>query len=371
MKRVMIVVLIGLLLSAGTALAVPEDPINLEELEREWSQLINQYGRYLPEFNWRNPASVFDLRGLTRGLLLFLTHEIWVNARLLGQLLVLAVLSGLIRQLQSSFGSAGVSQVSRAVLYLVVLAVCIYSFTLAIDLARSTVSAMTDFIYSLVPILLAMLAGMGSIAGAAAFKPLLFTSAAVVGSLVNYVVLPLLYVGAVVAMVNKLMAGVGLDKLASFMRDIAVWGLSLLLTIFVGVTVINGSVATVADGVAFRTGKYAAKAAIPVVGGMFADAFETVAGASLVLKNSVGVFGLVSLAVICGFPILKLMALTFIYKLAAAILQPLGEESFSSTLETMAGYLTALTGAVVGVSLMFFLTVTVLVVSGNFMLMLR
>jgi len=130
-------------------------------------------------------------------------------------------------------------------------------------------------------------------------------------------------------------------------------------------------VASVADGVALRTGKFTAKAFIPVVGGMFSDAFETVAGASLVLKNSIGAFGAVALIVLCCFPLLKLFAITLIYRGAAALLQPLGEDGVSDTLEAMAQYMYAIIGAVAAVALMFFLVITIIVAAANLMVMVR
>ena len=369
-KLVLLMLILALILAPNPALA-SEPPIDTTDLEREWQALQQEYGQYLPEFDWRSPASVLDFRGLLSGLLRYLFHEVWANAALLGQLLLLAVLGALLKNLQNAFSSDGVAQVSRAVLFLVLLSVCMYSFTISMDLARRVVLNMTDFMMSLVPVMLALLAGMGSLAAAAVFQPVMITAAGIVGVLVSNVVLPLVFAAALLALVDKMMVGVGLNKLAGFLKDGAVWILGLLLTLFVGVTVINGAVASVADGIAFRTGKFTAKAFVPVVGGMFADAFETVVGASLVLKNSIGVFGLLSLMIICIFPILKLFAVTLIYRGAAALLQPLGEDAISDTLDIMARFMYVVIGAVVGVAIMFFLVITIIVAAANIMVMVR
>jgi stage III sporulation protein AE len=369
-KLTAILLLVTLVLCPAVGLA-EGGLVDTTEIEREWQALQQQYGQYLPEFDWRSPGSVMDFGSLFSGLLLYLFHEVWANAALLGQLLLLAVFGSLLKNLQNAFSNDGVAQVSRAVLFLVLLSVCMYSFTISMDLARRTVMGMTDFMLSLVPVMLALLAGMGSLAAAAVFQPVMITAAGIVGVVVSNLVLPLLFAAAVLALVDKMLDKVGLNKLAGFLKDGVVWLLSLLLTLFVGVTVINGAVAAVADGVAFRTGKFTAKAFIPVVGGMFADAFETVVGASLVLKNSVGVFGMIGLLVLCMFPILKLFAVTLIYRGAAALLQPLGEDAISDTLDIMAKYMYVMIGAVVGVAIMFFLVVTIILAAANIMVMVR
>lgn len=362
----LVIALLLLPLAAGAA----EEPVNTSELEREWQALQQQYGQYLPDFQWKEIGSL-DFRGLAAGMLRFLLHEVWANGALLGQLILLAVFSALLKNLQNSFSGDGVAQVSRVVVFLVLLSVCMYTFSISMNLARQTVQSMTEFMLSLVPVMLTLLAGMGSLAAASVFQPVLLTAAGVVSMLVSNVALPLLFASALLALVDKMLTGVGLNKLANFLKDGAVWMLGFLLTLFVGVTILNGAVASVADGVALRTGKFTAKAFIPVIGGMFSDAFETVAGASLILKNSIGVFGMVSLVVICLFPVLKMFAISLIYRGAAALFQPLGEESVSDTLELMAKYMYAMIGAVVAVSMMFFLVITIIVAAANFMVMVR
>lgn len=365
-----LVVIIILIIFPLPVLAQEEIPVDTRQLEQEWQSIQQQYGEYLPEFNWKDIGSTLDFKGLAAGFFRYLLREVLANGALLGQLILLAVFGALLKNLQNAFSNDGVARVSRAVVFLVLLSICVYSFSISMNLARQVVNSMTDFILSLVPVMLALLAGMGSLAAASVFQPVLMTAAGIVGNLVSNVVLPLIFSAAILALVDR-MFGAGLNKLAGFLKDASVWVLGFLLTLFVGVTVINGAVASVADGVALRTGKFTAKAFIPVVGGMFSDAFETVAGASLVLKNSIGAFGAVALIVLCCFPLLKLFAITLIYRGAAALLQPLGEDGVSDTLEAMAKYMYAIIGAVAAVALMFFLVITIIVAAANLMVMVR
>lgn len=367
MAALLALALVGLPGAANAA----EQPVDTRELEQAWQELQEQYGQYLPEFAWRNLGSTLDFRGLTVGLARYLFHQVWANAALLGQLILLAVLSALIGNLQASFAGAGVAQCSRAVIFLVLLSVCMYSFSLGLGLARSTVQGMTGLVTALVPVMLSLLAALGSLAAASVFQPVLLTAATLVGNVVGNIVLPLLLAAAALAVVDRMLSGTRIEKLAGLLKDLAVWLLGFLLALFVGATILNGAAATVADGIALRTGKFAAKATIPVVGGMFSDAFETVAGATLVLKNSIGLFGAIALAVSCLFPLLKLFAITLIYRGTAALLQPLCEDAVSDTLATMAKYMYALIGAVAAVALMFFLVIVIVVAAANFMVMLR
>ena len=364
-------VLVALLVLLPGGAKAQESPVDTRELEQAWQRLQEDYEQYLPKFAWRDLGKAIDFKGLVAGLARFFFHQVWANASLLGQLIVLAVLGALVKNLQASFSSQGVAQVCRGVVFLALMSVGMYSFSGGIGLARQTVQSMTELVTALVPVLLSLMAALGSLTVATVFKPVLLIATVLVGNVVGNVILPILLAAAVLAVVDKMLKEIGIDKFASLLKDLSVWLLGFLLAVFVGVTVLNGTVATVVDGVALRTGKFAAKSVIPVVGGMFSDAFETVAGTTLVLKNTVGLFGAVALAASCLFPLIKLFAITIIYRGTAALLQPLGEDIVSDAMETMAKYMYALIGAVAAVGLMFFMVIAIIVAAANFMVALR
>src|SRR5690554_2907378 len=149
------------LLTAGLASGQEEEVVG--ELDAIWRKLEGDYGDYMPRFKL---GDMVNFSQLANGLVRYFFHEVWANAALMGQLLVLAVLGALLNNLQSAFASQGVAQVSRTVVFLVLLAVCMYSFTISLDLARRVVNNMTDIVLALVPVMLALLAGMGSLAAA-------------------------------------------------------------------------------------------------------------------------------------------------------------------------------------------------------------
>lgn len=110
---------------------------------------------------------------------------------------------------------------------------------------------------------------------------------------------------------------------------------------------------------------------VPVAGSMFADALDAVMGGSLILKNAIGLSGVVILAVIVLFPVIKIMVIALVYRFAAALLQPMGDSLISDTLEDMSGILFLTFAAVLTVAIMFFLTITIIIGAANFTIMLR
>jgi stage III sporulation protein AE len=123
--------------------------------------------------------------------------------------------------------------------------------------------------------------------------------------------------------------------------------------------------------VTIRTAKYIAGNFVPVVGRLFADASETVIGASLLVKNAVGLTGVIIILMICAFPAIKIISLALIYNVCAAVLQPLGDNPIISCLETIGKSMIYVFASLAVVGLMFFLAISIMIAAGNVSVMVR
>src|SRR5690625_3625068 len=111
--------------------------------------------------------------------------------------------------------------------------------------------------------------------------------------IVSVFVLPLLYLSALLKIVSTLSENYKVTHLANLFKQISMGVLGLFLTVFLGVVSVQGTVSAVQDGVAMKTAKFVTGNFIPVVGRTFTDAADTILSASLLLKNTIGVLGLI------------------------------------------------------------------------------
>lgn len=303
-------------------------------------------------------------------MLRYLLQEVLVQSRLLGQLVVLAVLCGLLHNLAGSLSKAA-TEFGFLAAYLVVIFIGLQSFSLAADIGRGTLATMSGFMLSLLPLLSTMLAAVGAVSSAALFHPMLVTSVTLVVNLIERVVFPLLFLAAALGVVGRIATEFPLTRIAGLFRQGAVTALGFFFTLFLGVMVIRGAIAPVADGVALRAGKFLAGAFIPVVGGMMADAMEVVMGGSLLIKNAIGVFGMATLLILLAFPLLKIFALVVIYRVATVLVEPISDARLVDALGTMAQTLMLVMAAVATAALMFFIVITVVVGIGNLAAVVR
>ncbi|MBM7693261.1 stage III sporulation protein AE [Peribacillus deserti] len=351
--------------------------LGVNDLKVFWDKVITDYGGFLPEsqkgsfFDFVSGEKKFSFNEWMKGLAKFIFHELLVNGKLLGTLVVLTVLSMFLQTLQSAFEKSSVSKVAYAIVFMVLIIIALNSFHVAIQYTKETVGMMISFLMALIPLLLALIAASGGVVSAAFFHPVLVFLMNTSGLLIQYVVLPLLLLSAILSIVSTLTEQYKVTQLATLLRNGSIWLIGTFMTIFLGVISVQGASTAVADGITIRTAKFITGNFIPVVGRMFSDATDTVMSASVLLKNTVGLAGVVVLLLICIFPALKILIVAFVYKLSAAILQPLGGGPVISCLSVISKSMVYIFAALAIVSIMFFLSVTVIIAAGNVTMMVR
>lgn len=300
-----------------------------------------------------------------------LFEEVLGNIHIMGKLLFLAVMCALLQNLQNSMNSSAVSATAYSICFIFLAILALNAFYNALYIARDAITAMVGMMHALLPLLITLLAGVGAITTAALYSPLMLFCISASGTIVKDVILPLLFLTAVIECVNYLGGKYKITYLANFFKQLGMVSLGLLLVLFIGVITIQGAAGSIADGLALRTAKFATATFIPVVGGMFADTVELVMGASLIIKNAVGIFGVIAIFMICVIPLIKLVSLVFIMKATSALVQPMGDEKMAKSLDGMANILLLVFGALLTSALMFFLAITLIVGAGSMALMLR
>lgn len=346
--------------------------LDTRALDRFLGSLEAEVRPYLPDF--RESAAGggrFDPGALARGLLKKLGREMALNAHLLGELVLLAVVCVLLTHLGQSFAAQNVSKLAFYVCYLVMMGLAVNSFLATVRLGRSAVGDLVGFMYALLPVVTSLLAAAGGVTASALLDPMVLGSVATIGHLVQNLVFPLAVLTAVVTLVGHLAEGFSLTRLSALLRDVTIGMTGTLLAGFVGLLVARGVTAAAADGVGLRAAKYVSGTFVPVVGKGISDAMETVAGCSLVLKNAMGGYGAWTLAVLTALPLAKILAVIAIYRVAAALVQPLGETRLADALHTFGNCFVVLFAVTALVGLAFFLGLTILVALGNLTYALR
>ncbi|WP_088072848.1 stage III sporulation protein AE [Gottfriedia luciferensis] len=351
--------------------------LGIDDVQQYWNEVVDKYGGFLPEsqkgdfIQFVKGEKKFSLQEWFIAFGKYIFFELLSNGKILGILIMLVIFSSLLQSLQNAFEKSTISKIADNVVFLVLVVFALNSFYIATQATQDAITVMIDFLRALIPILLALIATSGGVISVGFFHPILIFLMHTSGLLVTYFVLPLILVSTILSIVSVINDELKVTKLAALIRNVAVGVLGIFLTIFLGVLSVQGMTTAVTDGVAVKTAKFVTSNFVPVVGKVFADVTDTVISASLLLKNTVGIVGLVILLAIIVFPAIKILVLALIYKFSAAILQPVGSKNIISTIDTIGKSVTYLFVCLAIVSLMFFLSMTLIIAAGNIVVMFR
>ncbi|HKM40010.1 MAG TPA: stage III sporulation protein AE [bacterium] len=362
--------IIGTLLSISMA-AQAQSVENIQEfdfklLEDSIENLKGEWKSAIPGLQWKallaqlKAGQGFDWREAGNGLVRYFFSEIMVGSQLLAQLLVLVVLTALLTTLENSLHNQGAARIAQSLMFIAIMGVAIQSLQIALRTGKTAISNMVSFMQALLPILLSMLVASGAVASTALMHPFLLATITMLGTVAQDVVFPLLYLGAVLSLVTYVVPEINVGRLATFIHGLCATLLGLTLCVFVGVSTIQGAAGKVVDGVSMRSAKFLAGSFVPVIGKLFADAVEAVVGYSAAIQTAVSSAGMVMVLLLCAFPLIKILALIFIYKLAAALAEPIANVRVARCLGGLGNSLGLIFVTVGVVALLFFLTLTAL-----------
>ncbi len=245
------------------------------------------------------------------------------------------------------------------------------NFSDIINLAKNTIQNLVGFSQSLIPILITLMMTTGSIASASVVQPILLFLITFIGNIITTFLLPLILIGTALGIVSKVSDKVQINKLSKYFKSSTVWILGIVLTLFVGVLSLEGSLTSSVDGVTAKTAKAAVSNFIPVVGKILGDAVDTVIGCSNILKNAVGIVGVIVIIGICALPIIKLTILMATYYIASAICEPIADEKIISLLSQIGDTFKILLAMLITVSVMLIIGITLVIKISNSGLMYR
>lgn len=341
----------------------------LKEVERYTSSIYEDLD-VSELFNSALTGSVNNEK-LFKSVLSLLGKEIKSSITVLGSIIVIIVIHSILKSISEGLENKSISQITYYVQYILIVTLIMTNFVQILDMIKDSIQNLVGFMDCLIPILMTLILTTGSIASVSMLQPILLFIITFIGNFINAIILPLVLVSTALGIVSKVSDRVQVDKLSKFFKSSVVWILGVVLTLFVGVVSVEGSLSSSVDGITAKTTKAAVSSFIPVVGKILGDAVDTVIGCSSILKNAVGIVGVIVIIGICIVPILKLTILMSIYYLGAALCQPIADEKIVKLLEQMGDTFKVLLAILCSVSAMFVIGVTLVINISNSGLMYR
>ncbi len=338
MKRISLLVLVVAALLCGRAFALESDEIlrsqadalELEDLERSAED-------YAPEMDWTQTpdldgglSSLLETgTGALRGVVRKALHS--------GVLLLTIVLLAGLAEGAAACGTGKTIQAVPVAAALAITAVSVADANTLIGLGREVMEGMEQFSKVLLPTITAAVAASGSPGGAAARQMATMLFSDVLMTLINRVLLPLVYAYIAACTAYAAVGNAGLKRIAATLKWVVTSILTTVLLAFIGYLSVSGVIAGTTDAVTLKAAKFTVSSVVPVVGGILSDAAETVLAGAAILKNSVGVFGMLVVLGMCVIPFLQLGVHYLTYKVTAALSATVADSRLVSLIDGIGG----------------------------------
>ena len=106
-----------------------------------------------------------------------------------------------------------------------------------------------------------------------------------------------------------------------------------------------------------KVAKTAISGVVPVVGGIIAEASETVLLGAGMLRNTIGIFGMLAILAACAYPFLQLGIQSLLYKLTAFLAGTLGTPGLCKLVDGLGGAFGLVLGMTGGCALLLLISV--------------
>ncbi|HLR20443.1 MAG TPA: stage III sporulation protein AE [Tissierellaceae bacterium] len=349
---------------------------NSEEIDRLLQELMAENEIYLGKdvkdivLKLLRGEQILENKNVMKSIKKIFINELSISLTLLSKVLIITIMSAILTNLQNSFEESSISQFANYFAYMTIAILIITNFSQIMKTTQLSVNRMINFMQILLPILLTLMVLTGGPSSRMIFHPIILGSVNIMGTIIKNIIFPLIYFSFILNILSNLSNRTELSKLSELGRKIIIFIISAVFTIFIGILTIYG-LSTKMDGLTIRTAKFAIDSFLPIVGGFLSDSIDAVIGSSAILKNGIGIVGLIILVMIILIPLIKITVLLLIYSITAAIIEPIASknivEFFGNTSKTLLLILISM----VAIGIMFFITITVVVDTSNNLLMLR
>ena len=373
----LVLIVFGLGTKIVNAKEDPETDILQDEIqdallaEFDFNEIEENLDRMFPQekISFSDVFSALMSGNMTETIRIFLrfltdqiSYEFDYNRRSLVYVLMTALTAAVFSNFAGAFKSRQISDISFYIMYMLLITLCLTSFRISAEGLEDRLSALVDFMRVLCPsYFLAVAFASGSVTSLFFYNVILFLIYVVELVIVRFL-LPVVNIYIMVRVLGNLTGEDFLSEFADLIRKAVSWILKTLLICVVSVNVVQGLLAPAIDAVK-RSALTRTAEALPWVGNAVGGVAEVVLGTAVLIKNGIGMAGAVITIAICAVPILQMLIMAFMYKLAAALVQPVSDKRITTCISGISEGYEIMVKVIFTSGLLFMITIAIVAAS--------
>ncbi len=279
--------------------------------------------------------------------------------------MILAVMSSILSGLTSGFQKKQTIEIVHYVFYALVVSIVMVKIAEMVTECREVIDALTKMTDSAFPPLITLMSALGGKVSSSIYKPQLALFCRVITNVIRSVILPLFTAGIAFCLISNLSSAVKMDKIQSAIRYISTFIITAIFGLFITYLTVAGISGGMADGVSIKAAKFVLSNYVPILGGYLSQGFDLISAGCVLVKNAIGLIGILSVVFLIVKPILHIVVFTFALKVVASLVQPIGDKRISDFLYSVSNATKTLITAILGTGFVFIVSLLLMVVTCN------
>ena len=199
-------------------------------------------------------------------ILKILGKEIVGSVAVIGSIILIIIIHSIFKSLSEGLENKTISQITYYIQYTLIVTLIMTNFSNILIMIKESIQNLVGFMNNLIPILITLMLTTGNIVSANLMQPIILFIITFIGNFITTIIIPLVLIATALGIISKISDKIQIDKLSKFLKSSVVWILGVILTIFVGLISVEGSLSSSVDGITAKTTKAAVSSFIPVVG---------------------------------------------------------------------------------------------------------
>lgn len=312
-----------------------------------------------------------DNSNIYKKILNLLGTEIRSSIKTIISILIIIIIHSILKSISDSLENDNISKLIYYVQYIAIVTIIMSNFSDIINIVKNTTNNLVGFMNTLIPILISLMLYTGNFTTTTILEPFVLFMINFIANCIQNIIIPIVLISVSLTIVSKISDRIQVEKISKFLKSSTVWFLGVMLTFFVSVVSFEGTLSSSIDGITAKTAKAVVSSAIPVVGKILGDVVDSVLGSAVILKNAVGIIGVLIILGICIIPIIKLSVITFFYKLVSSVCEVVADEKIVKLLDQIGDIFKILLAILASISVMVIIGTTLLVKISNTGVMFR
>lgn len=280
------------------------------------------------------------------------------NREYLAQMLVLLLAFAMLQGITGIFSNAFLSDMSFLAVYFLFLYNALRVFSSMQEVTYRCLDRMGEFTMLIQPVFCMAIVFSSGVNSASLTYEILLLVLYLVQTLLQKILFPLIFLYLITQFANYAWKEEHFSSMARLLESGVVYAQKILVAFVLGLNLIQGMVAPAVDQLR-RSATVRTIGVIPGLGGAMNSVSEILLGTGILIKNSVGATAVILLVLLCAKPLLEIGILTLVYRILAAVSEPVTDKRISGVLDALAKTGLLYAKLVVTAILMLFLSVTV------------